>query len=58
MTRETFRKWRYQAEISPDLEKQMMALKLSTNMSYNQMIDEALRLYFNKNNKHELPKLR
>lgn len=52
------RKWRYGAEIAPDLEKQMMALKISTNMSYNQMIDEALRLYFDKNNKHELPKLR
>ena len=43
---ESIRKWVYTTHIENELEKRMIKEKDKTRKSYNQIINEALKLYF------------
>jgi hypothetical protein len=44
--RNTFKTWEYPARINSDNEKKMMIHKVRTNKSYNEIINDALKQYF------------
>lgn len=49
--RNTFKKWELLVRIDPEMEKMMMDHKQRTNLSYNEIINESLKKYFDGANK-------
>jgi hypothetical protein len=49
--RNTFKKWEYPARINADNENKMMVHKVRTGKSYNEIINDALKQYFDGANK-------
>lgn len=49
--RNTFKKWELLIRIDPEMEKKLMDHKQKTNLSYNEIINESLKQYFDGANK-------
>ena len=49
--RNTFKKWELLIRVDADMEKKLMDYKRKTNLSYNEIINESLKHFFDGANK-------